>query len=140
MVDDVSAVSMWIPPGGNLVGPELVSARYAEVVATLPDPAPERITVLDELVDGLLPREAHWYLGVLACRSDRRGHGLGTAVTAPLLAAADRAGLPVALETSTSVNVDYYTRRGFAVVGTRCVGGGTGPVIRVMRREPAALP
>jgi GNAT superfamily N-acetyltransferase len=136
VVDGLDAVSMWIPPGGNLVGPETVAAAYADVVSGLPDPAPDRITVADELVDALLPREPHWYLGVLACRPGCRGRGLGSLVSAPLLAAADRAGLPVALETSTTDNVDYYMRRGFAVVGVQRPRPTGGPLIRVMRREP----
>jgi GNAT superfamily N-acetyltransferase len=136
VVDGVHAISIWIPPGGNLLGPDVVAGRYAEMVAGLPAPAPERIMAMDELVDALLPREPHWYLGVLACRPRCRGQGLGSAVAAPVLAAADRAGLPVALETSTDSNVDLYTRRGFAVVGQVCVGGPGDPVVRVMRREP----
>jgi hypothetical protein len=136
VVDGVHAISIWIPPGGNLIGPDVVATRYNEMVAELPAPAPERITAMDELVDALLPREPHWYLGVLACRLSCRGQGLSTTVTAPVLAAADRAGLPVALETSTDSNVDLYTRRGFAVVGEVSVGGRDGLVVRVMRRAP----
>ena len=136
VVDGVMAVSMWIPPGGNLIGPETVAARSTEMLAGLPAPAPERITAVDEMVDALLPREPHWYLGVLACRPSWRGRGLASAVADPLLAAADRAGLPVALETSSARNVDMYTRRGFAVVGQVCVGGPNDPTVRVMRREP----
>src|SRR5450755_2785083 len=133
VVDGVRAVSMWIPPGGNLLGPESARASYSAMVAALPGPAPERITAIDDLVDTLLPREAHWYLGVLACRPESRGRGLAAAVTSPLLTAADRAGLPVALETSTSANVDYYTRRGFAVMGASRIGDAADLVIRVMR-------
>jgi GNAT superfamily N-acetyltransferase len=136
VVDGVHAISIWIPPGGNLLGPDVVATRYAEIVAHLPAPAPERILAMDEMVDALLPREPHWYLGVLACRRSCRGQGLGSAVAAPVLAAADRAGLPVALETSTASNVDLYTRRGFAVVGQISTGGATDPVVWVMRREP----
>ncbi len=116
--DGCRAVAMWIPPGGNLIGPEAVSARYAQVLADLPEAGARRIRATDEAVDSLLPRTAHWYLGVLACHPDHRGLGLGAAVAAPVLAAADRAGLPVALETSLPANVGYYTRRGFAVMGS----------------------
>ena len=115
--DDCRAVAMWLPPGGNLIGPELASARYTVMTAALAASASERIQRTDEAVDGLLPSGAHWYLGVLACHPDRHGSGLGWAVAVPVLAAADRAGLPVALETSSPVNVGYYTRRGFAVIG-----------------------
>lgn len=139
VVDGLGAVSMWIPPGGNLLGPDVVEARYADVLADLPGPAPARIAETDQLVDKLLPDGPHWYLGVLASRQELRGRGLGSAVMRPVFAAADRAGLPVVLETSTPANVDFYIRRGFSVVAARTAGGPDGPVLRVMVREPSPL-
>jgi GNAT superfamily N-acetyltransferase len=138
VADGGLAVAMWVPPGGNLIGPELASARYAAMVADLPPAAAERIQRTDEAVDRLLPSGAHWYLGVLACRPDAHRHGLGWQVAAPVLAAADRAGLPVALETSSPVNVGYYTRRGFAVLGEASLGGDLpGAVVPQTVGEPA---
>ncbi|HET9653815.1 MAG TPA: GNAT family N-acetyltransferase [Kineosporiaceae bacterium] len=117
VADGGLAVAMWVPPGGNLIGPELAERQYTAMIAGLPQQAGARIQRTDEAVDALLPATAHWYLGVLACHPDHHGRGLGAAVAAPVLAAADRAGLPVALETASPVNVGYYTRRGFAVIG-----------------------
>jgi predicted N-acetyltransferase YhbS len=100
------------------------------------------VAAADEAVDGLLPRASHWYLGVLACHPDRRGEGLGSAVVEPVLAAADRAGLPVALETASLRNVAYYMRRGFAVAGHTSVQRPAGPDgdqpldVWVMQRQP----
>lgn len=117
-VDDrCRAVSLWVPPGGNLIGPERAASRYQAMVTTLPHPCGRRIRRTDDVVDRLLPTMPHWYLGVLACHPDHRGAGLGAAVAAPMLAAADRAGQPVVLETGNPGNIGYYTRRGFAVVG-----------------------
>ncbi len=148
VTDDCSAVAMWNPPGGNLLGPEQVAARYARMAAGLAAPSGERVGALDAAVDPLLPDEPHWYLGVLACHPSRQGQGLGTAVIAPILACADRIRVPVALETATPANVAFYTRRGFAVAGqTRLPGAlgtagqgssGDGDVpVWVMRREPS---
>ena len=134
VVDDCAAVAMWNPPGGNLIGPDVAGRRYAQALGCLPQPGGRRVVAVDQAVDQLLPREAHWYLGVLACHPDRRGQGLGSAVIEPVLASADRAGLPVALETSTKANVGYYTRRGFAVAGETVVADGL--TVHVMRREP----
>jgi ribosomal protein S18 acetylase RimI-like enzyme len=117
VADGGLAVAMWVPPGGNLLGPELVSARYGAMLTNLSASASERVVRTDEAVDRLLPAGAHWYLGVLACHPERHRRGLGWAVAAPVLAAADRAGLPVVLETSSRANVGYYTRRGFALLG-----------------------
>jgi len=125
VADGGRAVAMWVPPGGNLIGPELASARYARTVEGLSPAAADRIHRTDEAVDALLPTGAHWYLGVLACHPDHHGCGLGWQVATPVLAAADRAGLPVALETGSPVNVGYYTRRGFAVIGETALDDAT---------------
>lgn len=141
VADDCDAVAMWNPPGGNLIGPELASGRYSDAVAGLPEPGRARVCAVDHAVDPLLPSETHWYLGVLACRPERQGHGLGAAVIAPVLASADRAGLPVALETGSSSNVNWYLRRGFGVAGRTTVQAGTADdrvEVWVMRREPSA--
>jgi predicted N-acetyltransferase YhbS len=129
---------MWVPPGGNLLGPDLVSGRYDEMVASLPEPAPGRVAAADEAVDALMPSASHWYLGVLACHPARRGEHLGSDVLVPVLAAADRAGLPVALETASSRNVAYYTRRGFAVAAHASIEADGDPPLDVwvMQREP----
>jgi GNAT superfamily N-acetyltransferase len=134
VADDCAAVAMWNPPGGNLIGPDVAGQRYAQALAGLPSPGSERASAVDHAVDRLLPSEAHWYLGVLACHPHRRGQGLASAVVEPVLASADRARLPVALETSTKANVAYYTRRGFAVAGETAVADGL--TVYVMRREP----
>lgn len=162
VADDCRAVAMWIPPGGNLIGPELASARYAETVAALPRSSRDRIAAVDAAVDALLPRSPHWYLGVLATDPAHRARGLASAVVAPVLAAADRAGMPVALETASPANVAFYTRRGFAVVHETEVadpavaagerdgaedgdgdgdgdGEGNGLKLSVMRRAPCLL-
>jgi len=121
------AVSMWLPPGGNLIGPDVAAARYADVLAGLPAPSAERIAATDEVVDALLPTEPHWYLGVLATHPAHRGAGFGTAVCEPVFAAADRAGVPIVLETANPANVGYYTRRGFSVLRHRGLAGDDEP-------------
>lgn len=141
---DVAAVSMWVPPGGNLLGPDVASARYAEVVDGFPAPSAERIGASDEVVDALLPVEPHWYLGVLAVHPRHRGASYGTLVCEPVFAAADRAGVTVVLETANAANVGYYQRRGFSVLHEAelaCADDGPAAPsdalsVRVMARAP----
>jgi GNAT superfamily N-acetyltransferase len=136
--EDLHAASLWIPPGGNLLGSETVSQRYRAMLTGLPDVVRERIGIADQAVDRLLPQIPHWYLGVLATRPGHRGEGRATAVVRPLLRSADRSGVPVALETAEPNNVEFYRRRGFAVIGrTRLPGlaGEPGPQLTVMRRS-----
>jgi GNAT superfamily N-acetyltransferase len=142
VTDGAGAVAMWIPPGGNLIGPDVVAARYGDMVTALPAPSAQRIAATDDVVDTLLPSEPHWYLGVLATRPDRRGSGLATAVCGPVFAAADRSGLPIVLETCTATNVAYYMRRGFSVIHQVHLGASNGatdpepPTLRIMFRAP----
>ena len=65
-----------------------------------------------------VPKDAgpHWYLGVLATEPARQGTGLGRAVTAPMLAAADRARLPAYLETASEAQRGDLRRLGFEPV------------------------
>lgn len=139
VTDGLDATSMWIPPGGNLLGPESASRSYRAMVAGLPDTVQERIGLADEAVDRLLPQIPHWYLGVLATRPGLWGRGLATAVAGPVLRSADRSGVPVALETAEPRNIGFYLRRGFAVIGRTQLpglGGLAGPGLTVMRRSP----
>jgi ribosomal protein S18 acetylase RimI-like enzyme len=78
---------------------------------------------------------AHWYLGVLATDPARQRTGLARAVTAPMLAAADRVRLPAYLETATETNVAIYRRLGFEVEREVDLPDG-GPRCWLMRREP----
>jgi GNAT superfamily N-acetyltransferase len=131
--DDGASVAMWNPPGGNLIGPEAAEQRYLDVVSALPDPAPTRIRALDEAVHRVVPDEPHWYLGVLATAPSHRGLGLAALVTAPVVDAARRSGVPAVLETATSHNVAYYRRRGFSVCGEVRVADA--PTVWVMQRR-----
>jgi len=64
------------------------------------------------------PQEPHWYLQLLMVDRAHHGRGLGSALLAPGLQAADREGLPCVLETQAERNLAFYARFGFAVVAT----------------------
>ncbi len=128
------AVALWNPPGGNLLGPQESARRYGDVVAALPAPCAERVAALDEAVGAVLPGQAHWYLGVLATAVGRQGRGLASAVVAPVLAAADRAGLPAVLETGKEGNLGFYARHGFEPAEHVRVPGA--PSVWVLVRAP----
>ena len=72
----------------------------------------------------------------LATEPARQGTGLGRAVAAPMLAAADRLhGLPAYLETASEQNVTIYRRLGFEPVHDEAMPDG-GPTCWLMRRDP----
>jgi GNAT superfamily N-acetyltransferase len=131
--DSGAAVAMWEPPGGlYLPAPEGSWAR-------LKDRMTEReIAAWAVFGDAMgVPSSAgpHWYLGVLATEPARQGTGLGRAVSAPMLGAADRAGTPAYLETATPGNLGIYRRLGFEVAREVDVPEG-GPRSWLMRRDP----
>jgi ribosomal protein S18 acetylase RimI-like enzyme len=129
----VASVAMWDPPGGLYL--PAAAERWAEVHAGFT--AAERATwaFYDEALGVPATAGAHWYLGVLATDPGRQGTGLGRAVTTPMLAAADRAGLPAYLETASDTNVAIYRRLGFEVAREVDLPGG-GPRCWLMRRDP----
>lgn len=134
VADGGDAVAMWDPPGG-LYGPP-AEERWAEVRQAFTPAEQERWRLFDQALtipDGR-PR---WYLGVLATAPARQGQGLARAALAPILAAADRTGLPACLETGSTANVAYYARLGFAPVAEADLPDG-GPRAWVLCREPVS--
>jgi GNAT superfamily N-acetyltransferase len=66
----------------------------------------------------------HWYVPLLGVRPDSQGKGLSRAVLRPVFDAADRARVPVYLETVPESNVAIYRRLGFELVGNRMLSSG----------------
>ena len=82
--------------------------------------------------------QPHWYLWGLGVEPSSPHQGLGGLLIQPMpiLARAGRDGLPCYLETTNEVNVPFYQKHGFSVVGDGVVPGTT---LRVweMRRDEA---
>jgi hypothetical protein len=116
----VPAASLWVPPGGNLLGASCLGAWYDRVLASLPEKSAHRLRVADaalqKCLEGLGPKHPFWYLGVLVTRPECRKQGWAAEVLAPILAGADRMGSRVVLDTSVAANVAYYQRYGFSVL------------------------
>jgi ribosomal protein S18 acetylase RimI-like enzyme len=77
---------------------------------------------------------SHWYLAILGTDPAARGHGLGSAMMAPILEECDRDGVGAYLESSKEQNLDFYARHGFRVRGERDLPRG--PRLWPMWREP----
>ena len=128
-----AAVAMWEPPGGLYVRP--AEDPWPAVHATYRDEEKARWEAFDGALavpPGVPP---YWYLGVLATDPERQGRGLGRAVTAPVLASADRSRTAVYLETATEANVGFYAKLGF-VVDREATLPDSGPVCWLLRRDP----
>ncbi|MGR6965807.1 GNAT family N-acetyltransferase [Geodermatophilus sp. URMC 61] len=129
---ELLSVAVWLP---STEVPEDVWARVGTAVAEL---AGDRATAAAEAEAVLAEHrldEPHVTLASLGVAQRRQGRGLGAATLAPGLVRADRAGLPVHLETSAESNVRFYRRLGFGVVDVVDLPGA-GPRTWLMRREP----
>ena len=83
------------------------------------------------------PDQPHLYLFTIGTRKAARGRGLGRRLMAPVLAAADRDGLPCYLENSNPANTGFYASQGFERLKVFAAGPG-GPPLEAMWRRPKA--
>lgn len=82
---------------------------------------------------GVDPDAPHVHLGPVAVLPEWQGRGVGGALLRAHTAALDDTGTAGYLETDKDVNVDMYTRHGYAVAGRRTV---LGVPCWFMTREP----
>ncbi|MBF6360031.1 GNAT family N-acetyltransferase [Nocardia farcinica] len=134
VTDDCSAVAVWTTPETD-AGPV-----FAELGPRLTELAGDRAAVQEAAEAALAPHrptEPVWFLGTVGVDPDHQGRGLGRAVLAPGIAAADAAGVPAFLETTGEGNRRFYERLGFRVTATVEIPDD-GPTTLAMLREPAA--
>lgn len=136
VTDDVSAVSLWNPPGGNRLSREQRAAMWERETARFTKDEHARFGRFVETVTPAEPPQPFWYLGVVGIDPARKGEGLGARVLEPLLEQADDDELPAYLETATERNLGFYGRLGFRVHVETDVPGG--PHLWGLLREPAA--
>ncbi len=128
----ISAAAIWTdsrrPP------PDDVWAAMAAERRSLEGDRHEAARAAEEAVGPLQPEVPHLYLGAAGTRSSTQRRGLGAAVLAPVLAAADDEQIAAFLETSSERNVHFYRRLGFDIVGEIRIQGG--PAVWAMLRRP----
>ncbi len=83
-----------------------------------------RAARLGDFTGGHRLREPHYYLAALGTDPPHQGKGVGSALIEPVLARADREGIPAYLESSKEANVPFYRKHGFEVVAELHVPGG----------------
>jgi len=79
------------------------------------------------------PQAPHYYLHTLGTRRASQGHGVGSAVMAPMLERCDREGVPAYLESSNPRNVAFYARHGFETQGLVRLPDRAPPITRMWR-------
>jgi len=130
-----TATAVWALPGRFRTPTSRVVAALPRLVGALGIGGLRRLAGLGEL-ERRHPPEPHWYLALLGTHPDHQRRGLGAAVMAPGLTAADTAGMGCYLESSKEENVPYYRRFGFEVTDTFDTDGGHGPRLWLMWRDP----
>lgn len=131
VTDDARAVAVWTTPERD-PGP-----GFAEVGPRIAELAGERAAAFTSAEQALEPHRPSgpvWFLATVGVAPDAQGQGLGRAVLAAGLDAADRAGHASFLETSSARNVRFYERLGFSVTAEVELPDG-GPRTWCMRRE-----
>jgi GNAT superfamily N-acetyltransferase len=118
MTDGGEAVSIWIPPGGQELSGDRLTAFDALIERAL---EPGQLAALRALFDRFeasrAPLGPHYYLSLLATHPDHRGRGIGQALLADDLARWDVAGAPSYLESTNPANDHRYARAGFRPIG-----------------------
>lgn len=111
----VASVAMWNLPANAAASARWEQENWVHLARSFSHEVNRRLDTYEEFLADHKPVGEHYYLGVVATDPRYHGQGLASATLAPVLAAADGAGLPSYLETGTERNVPYYERRGFAV-------------------------
>ncbi|MGB3625867.1 MAG: GNAT family N-acetyltransferase [Henriciella sp.] len=112
------AATMWATHESNLRFPPLalVQLMAAQMIHGTKG-SMKRGMAAGEAMEKYHPSEPHLYLFTIGTRKAARGKGLGKAMMNPVLAVADKAGLPVYLENSNPANHGFYTSFGFEKLG-----------------------
>jgi ribosomal protein S18 acetylase RimI-like enzyme len=139
--EDTSAVAVWVPPGSGEMGlGRMLRVGLARMPFRLGMAGSRRFMQslaktepFHKSVDG-----PHWYLVAVGARSECQGQGLGSKLVEVGTSRADAAGVPCYLETGTESNIDFYTKRGFEIVGqTDYLGHTLTGMVRQPREQSA---
>jgi ribosomal protein S18 acetylase RimI-like enzyme len=131
-------VALWDRPSDGIdLDPDGTKSGFNEISSRMGEYAMARfaaMAVSKAVREQAMGEQTHWYLSLLAADPASQRTGAGTALLADMFTRLDAAGLPCCTETSNEVNVAYYERHGFVVVGE-----GTfpldGPRFWTMRRD-----
>jgi GNAT superfamily N-acetyltransferase len=130
VIGDFFGVAQWLPPGihpddgpiGNLFEQNMSEPKLGELLS------------LFEQMAGFHPQEPHWYIPLIGIDPTFHGRGYGTELMRHGLVACDRDQRPAYLEATSPVNLRFYERHGFRVLGE--IRSGDSPPIFPMLREP----
>ncbi len=123
----MEGVAVWqLCDGGRLPGKRRFSlAKFFRFLFTDKEARKRQKTFFEyyaEVRERVVPRR-YWYLQILAVDPAYQGQGLARRLLEPMLARADREGLPCYLETQLEKNVALYKHFGFEVADEGIIPG-----------------
>jgi len=125
---DFSATAIWLSPSSSLDGDaieqHLESTVESEHLADL-------FAVIGQM-DAGHPPEPHWYLAWLGVDTAMQGRGLGNELLGHCLKVVDADHAPAYLDNTNPVNVPFYERHGFRVIG-ESQAGACPPLVGMLR-------
>jgi ribosomal protein S18 acetylase RimI-like enzyme len=126
--------ALWSPPGRWRIPLRAQLRMSPQLVRIFGTRLPKIVRGLNQIEHVHPDAVPHWHLGILGTDPASQGHGVGSAVMAPILARCDAEGVPAYLESSKHANIAFYRRHGFEVTDT--VALPDGPDLWGMWREP----
>jgi len=116
--DDLIGVAAWKPADAPPPAPatRAVIERQLRLIRLLFPRASQGLFQGFAALEHVHPADPHWYLAGIGVDPSAQRQGVGTALLAPGLAAAERAGLPAVLLTNNEGNLPFYERHGFEIV------------------------
>ncbi len=129
-VDDLSAAALWLPPGVEPDGEQMVGLIAQHADSGLLDAA---MPILEQMAH-FHPEGDCWYLAVIGVDPAYTGQGLGASLMKEGVARCDRDGLLAYLESSNPRNISLYQRHGFEIIGE--IQHGDSPIMMPMVRQP----
>ena len=125
------ATAIWLSPASKLDDEAIVNHLESTVAA-------ENIADLLEVLGQMgaaHPPMPHWYLAWLGVDAAMQGRGFGDELMAQCLEVIDSDNAPCYLDNTNPVNVPFYERHGFRVVG-ESQAGACPPLIGMLRDAP----
>lgn len=111
---DGKAATMWMQAGGDSSLPLRAMPQLAvNILRHSGLTSLRRALLTDGAMHAHKPKQPHLYLFTIGVVPTAQGRGLGHRLLAPMLRAADSAGIPTYLENSNPANHSFYAGHGF---------------------------
>lgn len=127
---DFAGVAFWLPAGVSVDFDPLETV----VRETMDPQRRDELFSLFELMDEYAPDGSHWHLGKIGVDPACQRMGIGSDLMRHRLTICDEHDVPAYLESSNPVNLPFYERHGFKVLGKIQVGSS--PTLFPMLRDP----